>query len=274
MSTVEKAFLKSLEKEKKEESLIEKAAEQTAYSEPVNVQRKDTQQLVTSRKSISNMAQVEKYSAKELAERRLIFSNMANSKLLDSFRNLRTRLLASCDKDNFVTLVAPVVPDKESYLISANLAATFALDEAKTSMLIEADIHNPRLNSVFDLGDQQGLIDFLEDDSQDSASYLHKTRVPRLRMVPSGLKRENSAEYFTSDKMHEFISELVSRYPDRFPIINAPSILDSADARILVELCDQVVLVVPYGECSQEDILKASVTVGQEKLAGLLLNNF
>ena len=74
--------------------------------------------------------------------------------------------------------------------------------------------------------------------------------------------------------MQSLIHELVNRYPDRFPIINAPSILESAEARILAELCDQVILVVPYGGCSEEQILKASVLIGAEKLSGLVLNNF
>jgi Mrp family chromosome partitioning ATPase len=199
---------------------------------------------------------------------------MKDQRLLNHYRNLRTRLLRHCNNKNFVTLVTSVVPDDDTVLISANLGACFALDESKTAMLIEANINQPLINRIFDLEKKSGLIDFLETDDASIGDYLHKTGIPRLRAVPSGRPRENSSEYFTSDKMRSFIEELTSRYPDRFPIINAPSILYSADARILVEMCDQVLLVVPYGKCTEEDIYKSVLTIGQDKLAGLITNNF
>jgi capsular exopolysaccharide synthesis family protein len=270
MSTVEKAFLKSLEKENKNlEDEISKGIEVES-----TIAKKDAGQLTSSKRGIAHMEQTKKYSQKELEERGLIHSNMKDRNLLNQYRNLRTRLLANCKKENFVTLVTSAVSDNDTAIVSANLAATFALDESKTSMLIEANIADPRLNNMFDMSNNTGLIDYLEKDSSDSDIVLQKTGIPRLRFVPSGVPRENATEYFSSEKMKIFIQELVTRYPDRFPIINTPSISSSADARILLELCDQVILVVPYGECTEEDILKASITIGSEKLAGLVLNNF
>jgi capsular exopolysaccharide synthesis family protein len=270
MSTVEKAFLKSLENENKNiEEEISKGIEVDT-----NIAKKDAGQLTSSKRSIAHMEQPQKYSQKELDERGLIHSNMKDRNLLNQYRNLRTRLLAKCNKENFVTLVTSAVSDLDTAIVSANLAATFALDESKTSMLIEANIANPRLNQMFDMQNHPGLIDYLEGETNDSDIVLQKTGIPRLRFVPSGVPRESATEYFTSDKMKYFIKELVTRYPDRFPIINTPSISSSADARILLELCDQVILVVPYGECTEEDILKASLTIGNEKLSGIVLNNF
>ena len=268
MSTVEKAFLKS----KKDKSSDSSSASDLDFF--ANTHKKDTKKIVSSRKSISNMEQALKYDFDELAQRGLIHANMTDKKLLDHYRNLRTRLLARTEKDNFITMVTSVVPDERVTSVSANLAATIALDESKTSILIEANIAFPMLNSIFDLNEKGGLIDYLENDNAQVENYIHKTGIPRIRGIPSGNVRENASEYFTSDKMEEFVKELVSRYPDRYPIINAPSLFNSADARILLDLCDLVVLVVPYGACSNEDISKAVVTVGEEKLAGIILNNF
>ncbi len=267
MSTVEKAFLKSLEDKGLDDV-------ESQLNIPAVPQKQDAKKIASSRKSISNMKQNTKYSESELLKRKLIYANMKDKELLNQFRNLRTRLLRHCNNQNFVTLVTSVVPDEDTSLVSANLAACFALDESKTSMLIEAHINEPRINEIFDLSKRPGIIDFLEGEDCDTENYLHKTGVSRLRVVPSGHRRENASEYFTSDKMHQFIKELVTRYPDRFPIINTPSILHSADARILLDMCDQALLVVPYGKCSEEDIFKAVLTIGQDKLAGILLNNF
>jgi len=273
MSTLEKAYLKAMNKNKDENG--EPIENTDSYNIETNVpNKKEAHQLVSSRSGISRMSEDELYTTDILDAKGLIYANMRDSKLLDKYRNLRTRLLVSSNKDNFVTLVTSVTSLGDHSLISANIAATFALDEAKTSTLIEANIQNPSLNQLFDKVEAKGLIDYLETESWEGNEVLCKTGIPRLRLVPSGFTRENSAEYFTSDRMIHFVKELIERYPDRYPIINAPSILDSADAQILIDLCDKVILVAPYGQCTDEEIMQAAMTIGEEKLAGVLLDNF
>jgi protein-tyrosine kinase len=273
MSILEKAYLKSLS-QNSEDNEQKSEEELLAITNQSPLPKKDTSEIVSSRKGISRMSQKESFTRAQLMEKRLIFANMKDAMLLDRYRNLRTKLLSLSKKENFITLVTSVVNDPGSSLVAANLAATFALDEAKTSMLIEANILNPVLNSLFEINQQAGLIDYLEADNWGGSEILYKTGVPRLRFVPSGLPRENSAEYFTSDKMNAFIQQLLVRYPDRYPIIDAPSITHSADARILIDLCDKVILVVPYGKCTEEEIMHAALSIGEEKLAGIVLNQF
>jgi len=277
MSTLEKAFLKAMSSE----SAVEKTEKNedeynlSRLSISKNIPHaKETHEITTSRQGISQIAEVEKFSISTLIEKRLIYSIMKDKKLLERYRTIRTKLLSDTKKENFVTIVTSVIPYENNALIAANLAATFSFDEAKTSMLVEANIGNPKLNQLFDMTDKKGLIDYLESDSRDSSEVLQKTGVPRLGFVPSGLHRENSSEYFSSSKMKEFIKELVDRYPDRFPIINAPCVIESADTRILIEHCEKVVLVIPYGKCSDEQVMQAALSIGEEKLAGVILDGF
>ncbi|TQV88879.1 polysaccharide biosynthesis protein [Aliikangiella coralliicola] len=274
MSIIESAYLKSkkdkgdaLDEEKREEIL----APGGEFSVP---RKKEAQDLVSSRKEISRMSQEAVFEQNDYLSKRLIFSNMPDTILLNKYRNLRTRLLATSETENFVTLVTSVLPGGGSSLVAANLATTFAFDEAKTAMLIDANIHHPTLNSLLEVNAEKGLIDYLESEDWKEDEILYETRIPRLRFVPSGLVRENSAEYFTSERMKSFMHHLVSRYPDRYPIIDAPSIAYSADTQILTELCDKVILVVKYGQCSEEEIRKAALAIGREKFAGIVLNQF
>lgn len=213
----------------------------------------------------------------ELMAKRLIYPRMWDVKLLNIYRNLRTKLISlNGGRGNFITLVTSVATDCHSSLISANLAAAFAFDEGKTSLLIEGNIYAQSLTRLFDLKEDttKGLMDYLERDDLSIKDVLHETGINRLRIIPGGKIRENSAEYFSSDKMKSFVRELLAKYPERYPIINAPAIQDSADARILLDLCDQVILVVSYAKSSEEEIKRAVRTIGKEKLAGLVLNQF
>jgi Mrp family chromosome partitioning ATPase len=102
---------------------------------------------------------------------------------------------------------------------------------------------------------------------------VYATGVPRLRVVPIGRNVEAAAEYFSSEKMLHFIEELRSRYPDRYIFIDAPPLADSSEARILAEIADLIVLVVPHGGSTTEEVEAAIETVGKQKLSGLVYNN-
>src|SRR5690606_37663255 len=154
---------------------------------------------------------------------------------LNIYRNLRTKLLSAAAGRNFITMVTSVAPDRSISVIAANIAASFAFDEGKTAMLLEGDVHSPTLGRLFELEEgASGLLDYLESEQQSIRDVIHATGIPRLRFVPSGDKRENAAEYFTSEKMKGAIEEIATRYPDRFPVVAAPIVQDSAEARILL----------------------------------------
>ena len=55
--------------------------------------------------------------------------------------------------------------------------------------------------------------------------------------------------------------------------IDAPPVTDSSEARILTEISDMVVLVVPYGRSTLDNVNHAIDVVGKDKLAGLVYNN-
>ena len=231
---------------------------------------------VSSAKSnIATMSQERVFSAKELNDKGLLSSDSSNLNLVNEYRNLRTRLLSRSHANNFVTLVTSVKANQDTSLVAANLAATFALDSGKTSLLLNADSNvNNKLDKIFEVESRIGLVDFIESDDMAVDEIIYETPLPRLRYIPIGNHAAESGEYFTSSRMKSTMDSLLTRYPERYPIINAPSIASSADTRILLDLCDTVILVVPYGECSEEIIKQAALAVGTEKFAGVVLDNF
>jgi len=277
MSKLESAFLKAMRKEQPEVPMNNGLCE--GWFEKPNKPVSETPEkrnIFSSRKQILGMSQDRFFSVEDFTSKRLIFSSMSDKLLLNKYRNLRTKLLETCPKgnSNFVTLVTSVVPQGGASLIATNLAIAFAFDGSKTATLVDADIKNQQLSKLLGVKPKIGLTEYLESEDCDTSEVLYKTAIPRLRFVPSGLDRENASEYFTSDKMKNFLSELIKRYPDRYPIIDAPSISQSADTQILIEQCDKIVLVIPYGKCTEEEISYAAITIGKEKLAGVVLNQF
>ncbi|MGI1678199.1 MAG: CpsD/CapB family tyrosine-protein kinase [Cellvibrionaceae bacterium] len=275
MSKLETAFSKAMKEQNKQPGNADQHKADAATNSSNDIAKvSGTQATISPRNQISRMQQEFTFTEDQLADRRLIYPSMKDEKLLNIYRNIRTKLIAKAGSKNFTTLVTSVVPAGGTSLIAANIANVFAFDEGKTSLLIDANVRSPALAEIFQLESEAGIVDYLESDDMPLDKILYPTGVSRLRLIPVGSQRENATEYFSSERMGQFFNEVVERYAERYPIIDAPSLSDSADTRILIDKCDLVVLVIPYGQCTTQEIKTAARTIGQSKLAGVVLNQF
>jgi len=209
----------------------------------------------------------------ELALRKIIHSDMENGKIANSFRELRTKILHKSKGENKTIMVTSPTSKGGSSFVSVNLAAAFSFDESKTSLLIDCNIKSPGLSKLLPNGSNHGLTDYLESVELDVAEIIHSTGIKRLRIIPAGEKRETTTEYFTSAKTRKMLDGMSERYPDRYIVLDSPPILESADTHILAELCDYILLVVPYGKHSQSQIKEAIQSLDGSKLIGVVFNN-
>jgi Mrp family chromosome partitioning ATPase len=209
----------------------------------------------------------------QLEERRLIHREESVRLQSDAFRNIRTRLLGLAGEGNFVTLVVPVSPRSGGSFVARNLAAAFAFDEARTSLLLDCNLRYPEQHRALgvEVG-HGGLIDYLEHPSLGIERILYHTGIPRLRLIPAGKSRENSSEYFSSSRMRTVLDSLRSRYNDRYVFLDGPAIKGSPDARILADLADFVVVVAGYGRDTPGAISTAVANFEPGKLAGVVFN--
>ena len=227
----------------------------------------------TSTKEIALMNNGELLEQHELAEMRVIHSDMQDAGIANSYRDLRTKLIQHSQGRNFIAMLTSCVAGEDSSGTSLNLATAFSFDESKTSLLIDCNLNNPRLDAFLGLETNAGLTDYLENEHIDIESILHTTGIKRLKIIPAGTSRETATEYFTSLRMRQLMSGLLSRYDDRYIFIDAAPITESADTRILVELCDFVLLVVPYGRVTKNRIREAADAIGKDKLLGVVFND-
>lgn len=223
--------------------------------------------------SIGQMGEVDQFSTEKLDRLKIVNAGMQNSKILNIFRELRTQLLQQNKKNNFICMVSSICHGGGASYIASNLASVFALDKAKTSMLIDANLYSPSLDQLIFGEASAGITDYLSDSSLSVKDVVYATGIPRLRVIPIGGNSEGAAEYFSSEKMQQFVDEVRSRYSDRYIFIDAPPVADSSEARILSEIADMVILVVPHGRVTHDQIETAITTIGKDKLAGLVYNN-
>ncbi|WP_233842639.1 polysaccharide biosynthesis protein [Dyella sp. 2HG41-7] len=209
----------------------------------------------------------------QLEQRRLIHREDSVRRQSDAFREIRTRLLELAGTQNFITLVVSVSPHSGGSFVARNLAAAFAFDEAKTSLLIDCNLRYPNQHKALSVDPAKGgLIDYLEHPIRGLKSIIYQTGIPRLRLVPAGTSRENGGEYFSSFRMRAMLDSLRCRYTDRYLFLDGPAIKGSPDARILSDVADFVVVVVGYGRDTPAAVNQAVANFDASKLAGVVFN--
>lgn len=221
-------------------------------------------------KEIALMKNNELFENKELSELKVIFSDMQDKKVADTYRDLRTKLIQKSQGRNVSVMLTSCVPGYYSTMTAVNLAAAFSFDESKTSLLVDCNLNNPQVHEKLNIPETVGLTDYLENSDIPVDTIVQESGIKRLRVIPAGTSREIMTEYFTSIKMRELMADLLTRYSDRYLFIDAAPIVESADTRILVELCDYVLLVVPYGKATRSKVLQAVEAIGNEKLLGIV----
>ena len=250
-----------------------KPEKQLLCENSTNKNTDETIKYSSNSKEIALMEEGELFDSNKLSQLKIISSNMSESRAANTYRELRTKLLHKSEGKNFIVMITSCVDDDSSASVTVNMASAFTFEETKTSLIIDCNLSKPRLHQDLQMEVGPGLIDYLEDESIDAESILYKTGIKRLRMIPAGRASESASEYFTSQRMHSLISDLLIRYSDRFIFINTPPITESADSKILVELCDFTILVVPYATTSKAKVEEAADKLGKDKLLGVIFND-
>ncbi|MES2625853.1 MAG: AAA family ATPase [Pseudomonadota bacterium] len=218
------------------------------------------------------MEQEKLLSKEELQSYGLIHPAMEDLDVVNAFRNLRTSLLNKMEQYNSTLMVTAITPDGGASFVATNLAAAFTFDHQKTAMLIDCNFQDPALAEKFNLDFKYGLKDFISGKVNDISQIVYSTGIQRLRLIPSGNQESDVVEFFTGERMFSFLSEVRSRYSNRIIIIDAPPILDSADTKILAELADYILLVVPYKGVTTNLINRTLNSIDKTKIVGMILN--
>ncbi len=223
--------------------------------------------------AITRMREKSLLGKQMLAENRLIYPELGENGTVRAFREIRTKIIQKLQGRNCVLMVTSVTGGGGSSFVTRNLGVAFAFDAGKTALLMDCNFKNPSLHQLFGPGTFPGLTDYLENPQMDIADIIHPVGIERLRVVPSGGQREIPAEYFTSIKMKRLVDGIKQRYRERYILIDAPPMTESADTQILAELCDYVLLVVPYGKVSDAQIDSCVKAIGDKKLLGVVFND-
>ncbi len=158
----------------------------------------------------------------------------------EAFRSLRTNLeFSAVDEPVKTILVSSPETGVGKTMVAANLAEIMAHGDNKV-VLIDADLHKPRIHKYLGLSNKDGLTDIFRDrlDVYDVGRIFEDRN---LAVITTGSLPPNPAELLGSRKMSELLSKLKDIAD--FVIIDGPPFVVT-DASVLAAKVDGVLLVI------------------------------
>ena len=176
-----------------------------------------------------------------------------------------------------VLVVTSCQPMEGKTTVVSNLGIALAAISRKV-LLIDADLHRPRLHKLFDEANSWGLSDVLREknaiDELPLEVLAKKTSVPHLYLLPSGATTDNIFALLHSGRM----SRLLPRFRQEFDfvLVDAPPCLEFADARIMAQYAEEVLLVVRANWTDRRTVQTAVQRLRRDgvPLGGVILNRW
>jgi succinoglycan biosynthesis transport protein ExoP len=205
----------------------------------------------------------------------LLLNVTGRSALAESYRQLRTSVLLSTPgRAPKTLLITSSLPGEGKTTTAVNTAISLAQTGAAV-VIIDADMRRPRLRSIFDLPERQGLSSILSSEmkAEEMLSLITLDESAGLHVMTSGPIPPNPAELIGSEQMRKLISELSRTFTHI--VIDSPPISSFTDGVLIASMVDGVLLVVHGGKSSRSVVRRSRqllLDVGA-KIFGVVLNN-
>jgi exopolysaccharide/PEP-CTERM locus tyrosine autokinase len=195
----------------------------------------------------------------------------------DYYRRIKRPLIekaiaTGAPADMRLILVTSALPGDGKTFTSINLAMSIARERDVSVLLVDADLPKGHISRAFGVDGQPGLLDALQDETLDVESLVVRTDVRGLDILPAGKMLDTAPELIASARMAQVAARLSGRNPRRLALFDSSPLLVSSEARALVQIPGQVLLVVRAGKTPRQALLDAITHVDKKKLQGLVLN--
>ncbi|MCY3864388.1 MAG: CpsD/CapB family tyrosine-protein kinase [Chloroflexi bacterium] len=190
-----------------------------------------------------------------MANTNLITLTQPRSAASEAYRSLRTNLMFSSVESPIQTLlVTSAARDDQKSVTLANLAVTFAQSGNRT-ILVDADLRQPKQHELWDLDSNRGLSSMMVDDGAISDPPLQATAVDGLEIICAGALPPNPADLLGGQRINEIIATLKQRAD--YVLFDSPPVLAATDATLLGIKLDGALLAIRAGETRRDHTAQA-----------------
>lgn len=190
----------------------------------------------------------------------------------EKFRALATRLTSMRSQREMKSLnITSTVINEGKTLVAANLAITLARYAKANVLLIEGDLHRPRLISMLGLGRLEGLGDWWQDSGEELSRYTSQLKDLSLSFLAAGRTCDYPSDLLRSERFAGGMASIADQYD--WIIVDSTPLVPVVDANLWNRLVDGTILVVRESVTPVNALKKGLENLDNPKLVGVVLND-
>jgi protein-tyrosine kinase len=188
----------------------------------------------------------------------------------EQFRTLRSRLYQMRASQPLRTLlVTSSMPTEGKTFVTNNLAQAIVRQPDRRALIIDADLRCSRLHVPLGAPPSPGLTDYLRGEVDEMAIIQHGLE-GNLCFIPGGNQVTNPSELLSNGRLRTLLDRVMPVFD--WVILDSPPCLFVADASVLADLCDGVLLVARAGLTPIETAQRAAHELRGRNVVGVVLN--
>lgn len=200
----------------------------------------------------------------------VFFNPKLSSHGAEQFRTLRSRLYQLRGSQALKTLlVTSAIPGEGKTFVTTNLAQAIVRQPDRRALIIDADLRRSRLHLPLGAPTSPGLTDYLRGEADELAVIQHGQE-GNLCFIAGGSEVTDPSELLSNGRLRKLIDRLAPVFD--WVILDSPPCVPVADANILADMLDGVLLVVRAGSTPSSIAEKACQSLQGRNVVGVVLN--
>jgi len=200
----------------------------------------------------------------------VFFNSSLSEHGAEQFRTLRSRLYQLRGTQPVRTvLVTSSVPGEGKTFVTNNLAQAIVRQPDRRVLMIDADLRCSRLHIPLGAPSTPGLTDYLRGEADEMAVIQHGHE-GNLCFIPGGNEVTNPSELLSNGRLKALLERVTPVFD--WVILDSPPCLPVADASVLADLTDGVLMIVRAASTPAETAQRACQELRGRNLLGVVLN--
>ncbi|WP_413173333.1 GumC family protein [Anabaena azotica] len=166
-------------------------------------------------------------------------------------------------------MLTSALPGEGKTTLALGLGASAAQMHQRV-LVIDANLRSPSLHKILEISNDWGLSLLLLDDIKTQFHNYIQPIHPSIDILTAGPTPDDVVNLLTSGRMKELIESFEKIYD--LVLIDASSVLDNVDARIIASVCNGIVIVGRIGQLTPQELMEATEILSQLNLIGIVAN--
>jgi protein-tyrosine kinase len=187
---------------------------------------------------------------------------------------LRTQVLQEMDKKSwqFLAVTSPTAACGKT-VTACNLAMSVARLPERSVLLVDMDMHKPKIAEYLGLSGTAGVLGVLEGRATLPAAIIQASIGPnQLLVLPGTTASSGSSEWMASQMMGTLLQTIKRDFRSRIVIFDLPPMLTGDDVISILPQMDAVLLVTGAGSTSLADIKECQKHLQRTPVVRVVVN--